>query len=253
MNIWDSAQRGFEKASQAAARLARMQRLRSAIDNLSRSMLTQNEKILNTVMDLHIAGKLRQEELIPLCKELVHLQKQVEQAQAEIWQLQHQGQSSSNPGPEGPVAMVPPPAPTETTVTAPNTPPMQPPSGSSYSLSDAETIYVPPPPPPPGYRPLESALPVAAPPPPPDPASLVPSSRETPVTGPVTPPPVQLQTLQCHTCQEPLTPQQTFCARCGTFTAQHTKAHLPTQRASQSGLRYPPDAETVRDKELGGR
>ncbi|TMC20186.1 MAG: hypothetical protein E6J34_13485 [Chloroflexi bacterium] len=255
MNIWDSAQRSFEKASQAAARLARMQRLRSTIDNLSRSMLTQNEKILKTVMDLHSAGKLRQEELIPLCEELVYLQKQVEQVQAEIKQLQYQSQSNASPGQAGPVGMVPVP----TGDTAPYTTPIQPLPGVPYSLSSAETIYVPPPPPPPGYQPLESALPVTAPPPPPPltPVSLAASSMETPVTNPVTPPPPALpQTLQCHTCQAPLTPQQTFCACCGTLTALHTAAHLPTQRSSQSGLRYPPDAETVRmdsDKELGGR
>lgn len=258
MNIWDSAQRSFEKASQAAARLARLQRLRSTIDHLSRSMLTQNEKILSTVMDLHSAGKLQQKELLPLCEELVYLQKQVEQAQAEIRELQNPSQGSAHPGQVGSVAMLPPVPTGETaTVPGPYTIPIEPLPEIPYSLSSAETVYVPPPPPPPGYQPLESALPIAAPPPPPTPVSPMASSQGTPVTNPVaTPPPTFSQALQCHTCQAALTPEQTFCAHCGTLVGHHGKAHLPTQRAAQSGLHNSHDAKNVRmddKKELGGR
>src|ERR1700730_15112742 len=84
MNIWDSVQRGFEKASQEAGRIARVQRLRSTTDSLSRLIVTLNETIVTRTMEVFEAGQLTQEEIIPLCEELKILKQQREQAQNEL-------------------------------------------------------------------------------------------------------------------------------------------------------------------------
>src|SRR6266480_6657365 len=97
MPLWDSVQRGLEKASQEAARIARTQRLRSNIDGLSRQMYAQNNAIFNKTMELFVSGQLTQSELLPLCQEMINLQQQLNQAQNELKQLQ--AQSSQPPGP----------------------------------------------------------------------------------------------------------------------------------------------------------
>src|SRR5438128_4929356 len=88
MPLWDSVQRGLEKASQEAARIAKTQRLRSTIDGLTRQMNTQHSAIFNKTMELFLAGQLTQGELLPLCQEMVNLQQQLNQAQNELKQLQ---------------------------------------------------------------------------------------------------------------------------------------------------------------------
>src|SRR5712691_12870974 len=79
MPLWESVQRGLEKATQEATRIAKTQRLRSTIDGLSRQIHAQNGNILNKTMELFIAGQLTQSELVPLCQEMVSLQQQLTQ------------------------------------------------------------------------------------------------------------------------------------------------------------------------------
>ncbi len=110
MPLWDSVQRGLEKASQEAARIARTQRLRSNIDGLSRQMYAQNNAIFNKTMELFVSGQLTQSELLPLCQEMINLQQQLNQAQNELKQLQ--AQSSQPPAPHAAdIPDVPPPPP----------------------------------------------------------------------------------------------------------------------------------------------
>ncbi|MDQ6662118.1 MAG: hypothetical protein M3Z24_14280, partial [Chloroflexota bacterium] len=81
MPLWDSVHRGLEKASQEASRIARTQRLRSNIDTFARQITTQQSNLLSKTMELFTSGQLTQNELTPLCQELVNLQQQLNQAQ----------------------------------------------------------------------------------------------------------------------------------------------------------------------------
>ncbi len=140
MNIWDSVQRGLEKATQEATRRARTQRLRSTIDNLTQQIHTQEDDLIVRTMEIFAAGQLTQSELLPLCEELVNLQKQLEQAQHELNIVQSQGQAQIPPST----------VPTNTpTLPAYTTPP------SSYQPYD-QTMPAPPPPPPPDVTTLSS-------------------------------------------------------------------------------------------------
>lgn len=134
MNIWDSVQRGLEKATQEATRRARTQRLRSTIDTLTQQIHTQEDELLIRIMEIFTAGNLTQSELLPLCQALINLQQQLEQAQHELSMVQSQ--------PSQPATTIP------VTPTQPSgyTPPVPP---SSYGAYDP-TMPAPPPPPPPG-------------------------------------------------------------------------------------------------------
>jgi chromosome segregation ATPase len=98
MNIWDSVQRGLEKATQEATRIARTQRLRSTIDGLTRQIHSQEEDLLARTMEVFAAGHLIQGELLPICQELTRLQQQLEQNRQELAQLQNQGTQSTTAG-----------------------------------------------------------------------------------------------------------------------------------------------------------
>jgi hypothetical protein len=180
MNIWDSMHRGLEKASQEAARLARTQRLRSTIDNLSRQMQTQNIAVLNKVLELFAAGQLTQSELLPLCQALVTSQQQLLQAQNELRQLQ-QGAPSTQTGPGA-----------------------LPPTTSAYPTpgsSDDYTTSTPPPPPPPG---LESGT--------------ISAINTVPMNVP--PPPPGTDIGYCSVCHTPFASGNVYCPNCGTPTSQ---------------------------------
>ena len=97
MNIWDSVHRGLEKASHEAARIARVQRLRTTIDTLNRQVYTQQGTLLARTMEAFHEGRLIQSELLPLCQELATLQQQLEQAQNELKQPQNQGPMTASP------------------------------------------------------------------------------------------------------------------------------------------------------------
>lgn len=139
MNIWDSVQRGLEKATQEATRRARTQRLRSTIDNLTQQIHTQEDDLIIHTMEIFAAGKLTQSELLPLCQNLMSLQQQLEQNQQELNVVQSQGQT------QGP--------PTATQATTPLSPSYTPPS--HYEPYD-QTMPAPPPPPPPGVTEISS-------------------------------------------------------------------------------------------------
>src|SRR5579863_2138341 len=122
MPIWDSVQRGLEKASQEASRIAKTQRLRSTLDTLTRQMNTQSSNLINKTMELYTSGQLTQLELLPLCQELVYLKQQLDDAQNELKQLQVNQ-------PSGPM---------------PSISSMPTPAEGSYELQP--TVYAPPPP-----------------------------------------------------------------------------------------------------------
>ncbi|MBA2392874.1 MAG: hypothetical protein H0V70_09035 [Ktedonobacteraceae bacterium] len=137
MNIWDSVQRGLEKATQEATRRAKTLRLRSTIDTLTQQLHTQEDNLLVKTMQIFAAGQLTQSELLPLCQELVQLQQQLEQAQHELnlVQSQPQGQTQGSGTPP--------------TLPAYTTPP------SDYQPYD-QTTPTPTPPPPPGVTPIST-------------------------------------------------------------------------------------------------
>ncbi len=139
MNIWDSVQRGLEKATYEATRRARTQRLRSTIDNLTQQVHTQEDDLIIRTMEIFAAGQLTQSELLPLCQNLVHLQQQLEQAQQELNVVQSQGQTQAPPTTPGNAPTLP----------AYTTPP------ATYQPYD-QTVPAPPPPPPPGMTALSS-------------------------------------------------------------------------------------------------
>jgi hypothetical protein len=136
MNIWDSVQRGLEKATHEATRRARTQRLRSTIDNLTQQLHAQEDNLLVKTMQIFAAGQLTQSELLPLCQELVQLQQQLEQAQHELNLVQSQQTQAQGSG-------------TPPTLPAYTTP------SSDYQPYD-QTTPAPPPPPPPDVSPISS-------------------------------------------------------------------------------------------------
>ncbi|GCE45421.1 hypothetical protein EI42_02948 [Thermosporothrix hazakensis] len=126
-NIWESVQRGFEKASQEAGRIAKTQRLRSTIDKVTRQLERQQEVLTQTTMDLFLSGRLVQSELLPVCQEFHALLQQLEQAQLELKLLQ-----------QGATTPLPPPPPPEYVSPEPVTPVPPPPPG--FSPADLPTI-----------------------------------------------------------------------------------------------------------------
>ncbi len=127
MNIWDSVQRGLEKATQEATRIAKAQRLRANLDSLSKQIEAQQEAITVKAMELFRNGQLTQSELLVLCQELNNAQQQFMQTQQELKQMQ---QSQANSG---------------AATVAYTQPTFQP-----YDVSQPSLI----PPPPPGVEPL---------------------------------------------------------------------------------------------------
>lgn len=243
MNIWDSVQRGLEKASNEAARIARIQRLRSTIDNLNRQVSTQQDALLARAIETFLEGRMVQPELLPICQELVSLQQRLAQAQSEL-KLQQQQASS----------------PTTQTASDP-TLPATPITGPGSGNEAAPTVYTPPPPP--YYQPYaDPTMPVPVPPPPPGVEPFDISTLETkviegeaqPVTG----------KRLCPTCGEEALPGHAYCQNCGAFLEGREAAHLPTVRASNSEGTTPPggqgealskpeeDQGTIRGPEVDG-
>lgn len=206
-NIWESMQRGLEKASQEAARIGRMQRLRYTVDSLSRQLTTQNNLLVVRAMEIFSAGQMTQSELLPICQDLQILKQQLEQAQNELKALTNQGTA-----PAGQTATGPYPPSSEITATIAVLPPTQ-----------AA-------PPPPGYSPLESTRTIPAPPPPPGVEPLTISALDTQLinTGD---PSSATQNPRCPQCQAELAPEHTYCQNCGARIDKGGIEHLPTVRA----------------------
>ncbi len=140
MNIWDSVQRGLEKATHEAGRIAKAQRLRATLEGLSKQIETQQSAIIGTAMDLFRNGQLTQHEILVLCQALHTSQQQFAQAQSELKLIQNQG----NTGPAQPNATVaytqPPYQPYDSTF--PSLVPPPPPGMEPLTVSSLETILI---------------------------------------------------------------------------------------------------------------
>jgi hypothetical protein len=218
MSLWESVQKGLDKASKEAARIARTQKLRSQIDGMNRQIITQHDALIRRTMDLFLNGALQQPELLPLCQEIINLQQQVVQAQNELQQVQQ-----GAPNQPGELPVTPPP-----TYQTPSmlTPPPPPYSGGLT-------------PPPPNYETIAATIPT--PPPPPDmPATIMASEMSTQA-----PPPPG---LRCPACQAEIMPDVPFCHACGNYLQGTGALQQPTMRSSS----VIDEAGTVRAEEVEG-
>ena len=213
MNIWDSVQRGLEKATHEAGRIARIQRLRATTDNLLRQTTVQQSNLITKAMEVFAAGKLTQSELLPICQELTSLQQQLEQAQAELKIIQSQGtQATATLSPQ------------TTTMYSP----LPPTSANPTDL--AATVFAPPPP---GYQqPFEATMPAPTPPPPPGAESSALSELETLAMGGSMLAPASGQQPLCSHCGVERIVGNVYCANCGHPFEGLEVAHLPTVRGS---------------------
>lgn len=117
MSFLESVQHGLEKASQEAARIAKIQHLHGVANDLAVKMNQESYDIINKVMELFQSGHLTQSELLPLCQQITTYQQQIAEVQAEIQKIQAEAhpQTSSAPGaapvypPTGSPAAPPPP------------------------------------------------------------------------------------------------------------------------------------------------
>ncbi len=231
MNIWDSVHRGLEKASHEAARIARIRRLRSTIDGVSREINTQNTTLIQQTMDMFVAGQLTQSELLPICQNLVNLHQQLRQAEDELKQIQASqpaqagGTITEYPVPNAndaggytlptgsgelnPTVYAPPPPGIDSSAPYPPTTPA---SGDTYPQS----IYAPPPPPP-----SASAAPPAE-----EPATI--SQMRTMSMDVAAASMPQANAALCSACQAPLGPLDAFCPQCGAPVQSVGSQHLPT-------------------------
>jgi hypothetical protein len=226
MNIWDSVQRGLEKATHEAGRIARIQRLRATTDNLLRQTTVQQSNLITRAMEVFAAGKLTQSELLPICQELTSLQQQLEQAQAELKIIQSQGATTLQPQ--------------TTTVHSP----LPPTSASPGDL--AATVFAPPPP---GYQqPFEATMPAPTPPPPPGTESSALSELATLAMGGSTPTPITGQQPVCSHCGVERIVGNVYCANCGHPFDGLEVAHLPTVRGNAMEGSSLVNQETMREE-----
>lgn len=220
MNIWDSVQRGLEKASHEAARIAKTQRLRATIDTLSRQIQAQQSTLIQKTMELFARGQLTQSELLSICQSLTTMQQQLAQAQYELKQIPTQGQQSGpqmQPGTTGPY-----------------------PSTTSFPAGEnlAPTIYAP-------LPPIESTTPIPVPPPPPGVDATISQQRTTLMQddGQV----AQEQTI-CANCHNEVLPSHAYCQNCGA-PVKGEASYLPTIRGTFNELPTVEDARTTRAPE----
>jgi len=241
MPLWDSVQRGLEKASQEAARIAKTQRLRATIDGLTRQINLQNNTLIDKAMELFTTGQLFQSELLPICQELANLKQQLNDAQIELKLIQTSQPPAAASQPEGPVTYPP----TMPAGSMPFTPPLE---GSGELLP---TVYAPPPP---GYHPYLDSTggDTTVPPPPPGLESLTISSMETVImdTGAPTSLPTsaapESEKQTCPACRAEIQPGHAFCHNCGMPVQNSDALHLPTVRANPADLAFSDDQGTVR-------
>lgn len=226
MNIWDSVHRGLEKASQEAARIAKAQRLRSAVDHFSQQLNTQEGLVIAKVMDLYVAGKLPPGDLFAACQELHTLHQRLNQLQSELNQLQSQQNvaSSGNVGMPG----------------SQGTQGNQRGQGTKQNAIDSQATQLITPegqpassyaPPPPSYPPFDSAIPPLVPPPPPGmETSIGQAGQSADAIGPMSPPPL-VERNHCPNCHVALIPGNAFCHNCGTPVAFAADAQQATVRS----------------------
>jgi hypothetical protein len=194
MGFLDSVQQGLEKASKGAGRLSKIQRLRSANNDLTFKASQHGQYLIAQTMDLYRAGHLLPGELAMTCEKMAAYQQQIAEVQAELLKLQGTTESGPVPGSQNGQAPA---------SDASIYPPL---SNESDAMTQMASIA---PPPPPGY-PTYPASPAAnyptyppgqtvsayttAPPPPPD--SYLSTPYSAPAYSPVTPIPAgQEQTI----------------------------------------------------------
>lgn len=111
MSFLESVQHGIEKASQEAARLAKIQHLHSIINDLTKKIDQDNQEILAKVMELFQGEHLTQSELVPFCQQITTYQQQITEVQAEIQKIHdeaHAPAPESAPATPAPAVTAPP-------------------------------------------------------------------------------------------------------------------------------------------------
>lgn len=219
MNIWDSVHRGLEKASQEAARIAKIQRLRSIMDTLLQQLNTQEGLVISKSMDLYLSGQLPPGELLTACQQLEATHQRINQLQNELNQLQ--SQQNANTASQGNQSNLRGQG-TQGTQGMPDA------QATQLIAPDAPSAYAPPPP---GYQPFDSAIPpLVAPPPPGIDIQSGQGGQSTEAIGIVSPPQL-VERNHCPVCHVALIPGNAFCHNCGTPVAFAADAQQPTVRS----------------------
>ena len=222
MNIWDSVQRGLEKASQEAARIAKAQRLRTILDNTARQLDTQQGLVIAKAMELYLSGRMPPGDLFAACQELHNLHQHFSQLQSELNQVQQiQNQQNMNNPNTTNVSNIQGTDPGMISSQATQLiPPESQPMSAAYTPSSNQ-----------GYPPYDSAMPSFVPPPPP---GTVPAegqqSESSGVMSIVPPPPPLVERNHCPVCHVALVPGNAFCHNCGTPVVFAAESQQPTVR-----------------------
>lgn len=87
MSFLESVQHGIEKASQEAARLAKIQHLHGIVNDLTNKTNQNSQDIIAKAMELFQDGHLTQNELQPFCQQITTYQQQIAEVQAEIQKI----------------------------------------------------------------------------------------------------------------------------------------------------------------------
>lgn len=247
-NLWDSVHRGLDKASKEAGRIARIQKLRSQTDGLSRQLQQQNNILLERTMSLFHRGQLHlaQSELTPLCQGIMDLQLQIEQLQNEL-----KLQQSQAPQQAGPATLPPQQAQPQLPTTGPYPPNSPPPYQPASDVT--ATIFAPPPPSYGGTY-VDPTLQANVPPPPPQQGAPTISGIETAMMDQLTPPAPPSytphpNTQRCSNCNAEAIPGNAYCHNCGSPLQTDQSAHLPTMRAGITESSIVAERETVRASE----
>ena len=95
MSFLESVQHGLEKASQEAARIAKIQHLHGVANDLAVKMNQESYDIINKVMELFQSGHLTQNELLPVCQQIITYQQQIAEVQAEIQKIQDEAHTQA--------------------------------------------------------------------------------------------------------------------------------------------------------------
>ncbi|MEO7019507.1 MAG: hypothetical protein ABI234_05095 [Ktedonobacteraceae bacterium] len=99
MSFLESVQHGIEKASQEAARLAKIQHLHGIVNDLSNKINQDSQDMLTKAMELFQGGHLTQSELLPICQQIVTYQQQIAEVHAEIQKIQEEAHAQGEAAP----------------------------------------------------------------------------------------------------------------------------------------------------------
>ncbi len=116
MGFLDSVQHGIEKASQEAARLAKIQHLHSIITDLTYKSNHESQSLVGKALELFQGQQLTQAELTPFAQQIVAYSQQIAEVQAEIQKVEAEHISADGaPLTPAPTAPIPTPTPVATT------------------------------------------------------------------------------------------------------------------------------------------